>query len=198
MTDARITSKLRLRTKGGDSHMKTRADIYGQEATELLRLISLYPGLVQCQLAGFFPGKESAVVYGLLSHLKRQGRAEQSISGGWFPYGKKHQADSGLIQSVWVLLDIIDRVEYHSPGDFPAKVIFFSGGEIYEIVYVAVSQEALIAHALKQDARQDSRRIVLVEEPDQIPLLDFPGIAGFCTVSSSGQVLYYQRANGGT
>ena len=109
--------------------MKTRADIYGQEATELLRLISLYPGLVQCQLAGFFPGKESAVVYGLLSHLKRQGRAEQSISGGWFPYGKKHQADSGLIQSVWVLLDIIDRVEYHSPGDFPAKVIFFSGGE---------------------------------------------------------------------
>lgn len=89
-------------------------------------------------------------------------------------------------------------MEYHSPGDFPAKVIFFSGGEIYEIVYVAVSQEALITHALKQDARQDSRRIVLVEEPDQIPLLDFPGIAGFCTVSSSGQVLYYQRANGGT
>ena len=178
--------------------MKTRADIYGQEATELLRLISLYPGLIQCQLAGFFPGKESAVVYGLLSHLKRQGRAEQSISGGWFPYGKKHQADSGLIQSVWVLLDIIDRVEYHSPGDFPAKVIFFSGGEIYEIVYVAVCQEALITHALKQDARQDSRHIVLVEEPDQIPLLDFPGIAGFCTVSSSGQVLYYQRANGGT
>lgn len=198
MTDARITSKLRLRTKGGDSHMKTRADIYGQEATEMLRLISLYPGLIQCQLAGFFPGKDSAVVYGLLSHLKRQGRAEQSISGGWFPYGKKHQADSGLIQSVWVLLDVIDRVEYHSPGDFPAKVIFFSGGEIYEIVYVAVSQEALIAHALKQDARQDSRRIVLVEEPDQIPLLDFPSIAGFCTVSSSGQVLYYQRANGGT
>jgi len=126
------------------------------------------------------------------------GRAEQSISGGWFSFGKEHQADSGLIQSVWVLLDVIDRVEYHSPGDFPAKVIFFSGGEIYEIVYVAVSQEALITHALKQDARQDSRRIVLVEEPDQIPLLDFPSIAGFCTVSSSGQVLYYQRTNGGT
>lgn len=37
--------------------MKTRADIYGQEATELLRLISLYPGLIQCQLAGFFPAR---------------------------------------------------------------------------------------------------------------------------------------------
>ena len=62
--------------------MKTRADIYGQEATELLRLISLYPGLIQCQLAGFFPGKDSAVVCGLLSHLKRQGRAEQSTIVG--------------------------------------------------------------------------------------------------------------------
>ena len=178
--------------------MKTRADIYGQEATELLRLISLYPGLIQCQLAGFFPGKDSAVVCGLLSHLKRQGRAEESTSGGWLPYGKTLQADSSLIQSVWVLLDVIDRVEYHSPGEFPAKVIFFSGGEIYEIIYVAVGQEALTTHALKQDARQDSRRIVLVEEPEQIPLLDFPSIAGFCTVSSSGRVLYYQRANGGT
>lgn len=39
--------------------MKTRADIYGQEATELLRLISLYPGLVQCQLAGFFPARKA-------------------------------------------------------------------------------------------------------------------------------------------
>ena len=196
MTDARITSKLRLRTKGGDSHMKTRADIYGQEATELLRIISLYPGLIQCQLAGFFPGKDSTVVYSLLSHLKRQGRAEQSISGGWFPYGKKHQADSGLIQSVWVLLDVIDRVEYHPPGDFPAKVIFFSGGEIYEIVYVAVSQEALIAHALKQDARQDSRRIVLVDSPAQIAKIDCPGISGFCTVEENGQTHYFKKAGG--
>ena len=83
---------------------------------------------------------------------------------------------------------------FHNPiGAFRRKVVY-----IYEIVYVAVCQEALITHALKQDARQDSRRIVLVEEPDQIPLLDFPSFAGFCTVSSSGQVLYYQRANGGT
>lgn len=178
--------------------MKTRADLYGQEATELLRLISLYPGLMQCQLAGFFPGKDSSVVLGLLSHLKRQGRVEPDSSGGWFPYGRTPQADSGLIRSVWVLLDVIDRVEYHSPGDFPAKVLFFSDGEIYEIIYVAAGQEALVSHALRQGARHDGRRIVLVEEPGQIPLLDFPNIAGFCTVSVSGQVQYYQRANGGT
>lgn len=178
--------------------MKTRADIYGQEATELLRIISLYPGLVQRQLEGFFPGKENAVVAGLLVHLKRQGRIQLGGDGTWFPYGKTPQVDLGLMQSVWVLLDVIDRVEYHSPGDFPAKIIFFSNGEIYEIIYAAIGQEALISHALKQGARQDGRRIVLTEDSGQIPLLDFPCIAGFCTVSSTGQVLYYQRANGGT
>lgn len=177
--------------------MKTRADIYGQEAAELLRLISLYPGLAQCQLARFFPDKDNAVVASLLSHLKRQGRVTENGSG-WFPYGTALQTDYSLIQSVWVLLDLIDKAEYHSPGDFPAKIIFFSDGEIYEIVYAAAGQEALVSHVLKQNTRQDGRRIVLVDEPGQIPLLDFPNIAGFCTVSSDGQVQYYQRANGGT
>lgn len=173
--------------------MKTRADIYRQEAAELLRLISLYPGLVQRQLSGFFPDKDSAIIAGLLSHLKRQGRVEQSSSGGWFPYGSPLQADCGLIQSVWVLLDMISRVDYHSPGDFPTKIIFFSNGELYEIIYAASGQEPLVNHALKQDTRQEGRRIVLVEDAVQIPRLDFPNIAGFCTVSSSGQILYYQR-----
>lgn len=173
--------------------MKTRADIYRQEAAELLRLVSLYPGLMQRQLSGFFPDKDSTVIAGLLSHLKRQGRIEQSDSGGWFPYGSPFQADCGLIQSAWVLLNMINRAEYHSPGDFPAKIIFFSNGELYEIVYAEAGREILVSHALKQDARQESRRIVLVEDAEQIPRLDFPNIAGFCTVSAAGQVLYYQR-----
>jgi hypothetical protein len=178
--------------------MKTRADIYGQEATELLRIISLYPGLVQRQIEGFFPAKESTVVSTLLVHLKRQGRIQPGGNDAWFPHGKTAPADYGLMQSVWVLLDVIDRVEYHSPGDFPTEIIFFLNGEIYEIVYAAIGQEALVSHALRQDTRQDGRRIVLVENAGQIPLLDFPNIAGFCTVSPTGQVLYYQRTNGGT
>lgn len=173
--------------------MKTRADIYRQEATELLRLISLYPGIMQSQLAGFFPDKDSTVITGLLSHLRRQGRVEQRSSSGWFSYGSPFQTDCGLIQSVWVLLDMISRVEYHSPGDFPAKIIFFSNGELYEIVYAAAGREILVSHALKQETRQESRRIVLVEDTEQIPRLDFPNIVGFCTVSPSGQVQYYQR-----
>lgn len=50
--------------------MKTRADIYGQEAADLLREVSMYPGLSEGQLARFHPGREEKV-RNLLAHLQR-------------------------------------------------------------------------------------------------------------------------------
>ncbi len=34
--------------------MKTRSDLYSQEAAELLRLITMYPGILELQLIRFF------------------------------------------------------------------------------------------------------------------------------------------------
>ncbi len=57
--------------------VKTRAELYGHEATELLRIISMYPGLSEKQLCRFYPGRED-VTRNLLSHLCRQGRTRQA------------------------------------------------------------------------------------------------------------------------
>lgn len=173
--------------------MRSRAEIYGKEAAGLLRQVSMYPGIREEQLYGFHPGK-GEVVRKLLAHLKRQGRITEAEEGGFYPYGECPRApDSGRVRAVWVLLDFIDRVEFHSGADFPVEIVFFSGGEMYEIVSVAAGQEVLAAHAMKQSREDGSRRIVLVEEPGQIPLVDFPGITGFCTVDSAGKVSYYKR-----
>ena len=48
--------------------MKTRAEIYGNEATDLLRIVTMYPGLCEHQLLCFHPGKEDTTK-ALLSHL---------------------------------------------------------------------------------------------------------------------------------
>ena len=173
--------------------LRTRAEIYGKEAAELLQEISLYPGIRQEQLYGFHSGREDTV-RNLLAHLKRQGRIAEAEEGGFYPYGECPRApDSGMVRAVWVLLDFIDRVEYHSPGEFPVKIVFFSGGEMYEIVHVAEGQEVLVPHAMGRNREGVGRRIVLVDEPGQIPLLDFPGISGFCTVDSVGNVNYYRK-----
>ena len=64
--------------------MKTRAEIYGNEAADLLRTVTMYPGLSEQQLLCFHPGKEETAK-ALLSHLERQGRIFQAESGGYFP-----------------------------------------------------------------------------------------------------------------
>lgn len=146
--------------------MKTRAEIYGNEAAALLRIVTMYPGLNMQQLLCFHPGKEE-IIKTLLSHLQKQGRIFQTDTGGYFPSGWAAKSDSSLIRAAWVLLDFIGQVEYHAPGDFPVKLIFFANGELYEIVYAASGQEALINHALRDD-RSGGRRIILVDNPEDI------------------------------
>lgn len=177
--------------------MKTRAEIYGVEATELLRAVTMYPGILEIQLFRFYPGKEEKVK-NLLSHLKRQGRITQREDDSYVPYKAAPGAVNGsTIKSVWILLDFIDRIEFHSVSDFPVKIIFFADGELYEIIPVPTGQEVLISQALLRNKESPGRRIVLVDMPEQISNIDFPGISGFCTVDSLGQTTYYQKTNGG-
>lgn len=177
--------------------MKTRAEIYGHEAAELLRIISLYPGLSGLQLCRFFPDKEDKAAT-LLSHMKRQGRIIQSGAGSYVPYGFDiRNIDTGLVQAVWILLDFMEQVEYHSSSDFPVKLIFFANSELYEIVYTAAGQETLVSHALDQYPREAGRRIILVDKPEQIDALHIPGTSGYCTVSSSGYIQYYKKQKKG-
>lgn len=177
--------------------IKTRAEIYGAEASELLREISMYPGLTAEQLVRFHPGKESKVRT-LLTSLQKQGRIERDGLSRYLPKGGfAIQVDQNMVKAVWVLLDFIDRVEYHASSDFPVKIVFFADGEEYEIIYVPCGQEGLITQAMRHRKGDFFRRIVILDEPRQIPALVFPGICGFCTVSADGRVSYYQRRNGG-
>ena len=86
--------------------MKTRAEIYGNEAAALLRIVTMYPGLNMQQLLCFHPGKEE-IIKTLLSHLQKQGRIFQTDTGGYFPSGWAAKSDNSLIRAVWVLLDFI-------------------------------------------------------------------------------------------
>ena len=174
--------------------MKTRAEIYGNEAADLLRTVTMYPGLSEQQLLCFHPGKEDTAK-ALLSHLEKQGRIFQTESGGYFPAGQPAKLDRTLVRAVWVLLDFIQRAEYHAPADFPVKLVFFADGELYEVACVEDGQEALVCHALRGN-KGGSRRIMLVDTPAQIAQIDCPGISGFCTVDEEGRTNYFKKAGG--
>lgn len=176
--------------------MKTREQIYGNEAEDLLRNVTMYKMLTEEQAYRLYPGKE-AVIKILLSHLIRQGRVYRNADQKRVSVSAEYDGkpDNGLSAAVWVLIDFIDKAEQHYAGNFPVKICFFAEGEVYEIIHIQYGQEALMNHALAETEDTEARRIVLVDLPSQIGVIDIPGAIGFCSVEEDGVVRYYQRSD---
>lgn len=156
----------------------------------------MYRALTEEQLLHLYPGKQAQVKM-LLAHLVRQGRVFHSGDGLYCAdEAQSENVDRGLLAAVWVLVDLIDRVEYHSVSDYPAKLIFFADGEVYEVVHAAYGQEALISHVLSDTVEDPPNYIILVDKPEQITALQVPNAGGFCIVSPDGEVQYYRKEQG--
>lgn len=84
--------------------MKTREQIYGQEAAGLLRDVSMYRALTEMQLLKLYPHKESKI-RNLLSYLQKQGRIVQRGEYYRIPADAEESIDHGLSKAVWVLTD---------------------------------------------------------------------------------------------
>lgn len=173
--------------------MKTREEIYGNEATDLLRNVSMYRVLTEQQLLRLFGGKEDKIK-NLLTHLLRQGRIFYNSDEATYYAEQRMTPDPGMTAALWVLMDFIDKVEYHAVSDFPAKLVFFASGEVYEVLYVPLGQEAMLSHLWSQQNEEDPpRRIVVVDSEDQIGSINIPAVSGFCTVDRDGQVSYFKK-----
>lgn len=172
--------------------MKTRADIYRKEAASLIRDITMYRVLTKEQILRLYPGKREKIEK-LLSYLTRQGRI-YLVDGLYCAAPEQIETmDRGLFAAVWVLVDFIDQVEYHTAGDYPAEIIFFANGEAFEIVHAAAGKEVLLSNVLAHTGEAPPRYLVLVDTPEQIEQLQIPNVCGYCTVSPEGEVRYYQK-----
>lgn len=172
--------------------MKTRTELYGREAASVLRDITMYQALSKDQILRMYPNKE-AKIENLLSYLTKQNRIYQEGNMYYASPECAEHIDRSLMAAVWVLADFIDRVEFHSTGDYPAKLIFFADGEVYEVIHAALGKEALLTHALSVKSEESSRYLVLVDDPKQIEQLQLPHVNGYCTASEEGVVTYYQK-----
>ena len=99
--------------------MKTRDQIYGQEAARLLRDVTMYRALTKPQLLALYPGKKEKIA-ALLNHLVRQGRIFYDSTNDCYHADAEMKQDAGMMAAVWVLIDFIEEVEFHSVSDYPA------------------------------------------------------------------------------
>lgn len=173
---------------------KTREDQYRIEVSSLLRDISMYRCLTKGQVYGLYPGKAS-VIKNLLSFLIKQGRI---VRVGKYYCDSPESADRidhGLMDAVWVLVDFMDRVEYHAIANYPAKIVFCADGEVYEIIHAGVGKEALISYIVSEQEKEENatKYLVLVDRPEQIEDLQTENAVGYCTVTPEGKVQYYRK-----
>ena len=126
--------------------------------------------------------------------MLKEGRIFCAENGRYYANQEaQNGADKDLSRCVWVLLDFIDQVEYHTVGEFPAAILCFANGELYEIVPIPQGKETMICQLLRQPQKDAGKRIVVVEDTAQIELLHIPQVAGFCTVAEDGTVSYYKK-----
>ena len=172
--------------------MKARDKNYSQEAAALLRDISMYRALTREQVLRLYPGKRDKINE-LLIYLTKQQRLLYEEGLYRAAPGHDGKVDKALFAAVWVLVDFIDRVEYHAIGEFPAKVIFIADGQIYEIVHMEPGKEAMLSQVMGRHEEDPPHYLVLVDDPEQINGLELPNVCGYCTVSPGGDVQYYQK-----
>ena len=172
--------------------MKTREQIYKNEFQSILRDLSTYRCVKKEQLIKLTTGKRE-IIEKLLTYMEyhrriwRDGDYYYSYPDGWEP------PDSSMIASLWVLIDFITAVDFHTVGEYPAKIVFFANEAVHEIVYVDTGKETLLSYLLNENRMKDSNVLVIVENKEQINMINAPNIKAYCTVSDDGDVLYYKK-----
>ena len=88
--------------------------------------------------------------------------------------------------------DFFQQIDYFTAGDYPAIVCFFADGVDYEIIYVPVGQEYIISKSISP-CDNPPKRLVTIENTDQIPKISIPNITAYCITEPSGKTNYYKR-----
>lgn len=178
----------------GKNVMKSRNQIYKGEGESLLRLITTYHALQYEQVLQFFTRNRDSIK-SLITSLSKQGRIYHDKDRNLLcdALEAANSPDYGMIAAIWVLLDFKKAVVYHTSGEFPVKLHFFSQDEVYEVIYVGLEQEALINYVMGRLPANDSNRLVILESEQQAKMLSIDRVIAYCLVSPDGTVNYYQK-----
>lgn len=173
--------------------MKTRDQIYKGEGEKLLRIITTYHALKYEQVMQIFARSQDSIK-SLITSLVKQGRLYHDKESGLLCDCQESSVspDYGTIAAFWVLLDFKKALMFHTSGEFPVKLHFFSQDEAYEIIYIEFGQEALINHIF-ESLPPDANRLVILTSIQQSNLIHIDGVIAYCIVDSNGKVSYYQK-----
>ena len=161
--------------------------------TEITRLLSMYHALDLSQLRRLYPELTEGKLLRLLGRLEKAGRLAFLPERELVLYSKDCVPNPSTIAAFWVLMDFREDITFHTASDFPVALTFYTQSDAYDVIHIPEEKEILMNHALSAYKEDAPRRIAIVDNAGQIPLLNIPGIAAFCTVTPEGKVQYYRK-----
>ena len=182
-----------IRTKiRGDYYENPRPDLLARSQRHPAGYFHLWCVLTQKQIFGLYPQKDEQIK-NLLSYLCKQKRL--FLVDGFYSLTPElpKDRDRGLEAAVTVLADFMEQVEYHAAGEYPVKIIFLAGGEVYEILYAEPGKEAILNLLLARPEQEPPMRLVILEDAAQIGLLAIPNVRAYCLLDGDGSVQYLQE-----
>jgi hypothetical protein len=162
-----------------------------KKSEEILEFLDTYGVLRYEYLKKIFPWSDKVVHY----LLKKQ-RIFKILGGDYISTDKNPRIDKCLIAALGVLVDLSTKVQSHARATAPAQISFTThAGDYYEIVYVAQDMEAMVTTLFKkQDGADITKRIVIVEDKNQMERLQLPEVASFALVNPNGCLSYFKRS----
>jgi len=105
--------------------------------------------------------------------------------------------DDSMVKAFWILLDYMEKVEYHSPSSFPVQIVFLMDSEDYEIIHVPHGKEVIINRAQRNNNNNDytAKRIVLIDDKSQVKHIKIDNTTGYC-IENNGEIQYFQKPEG--
>ena len=173
---------------------------FNNKAEEILDFVDTYRVLRTGYLEKFFPGDKKVVDY-LIKHK----RLDKSSDGAYISANEELRPDKALLAALGMLGDIFEKVKTHARAIPPAQISFLTqGGDYYEIVYVGYGMEAMVTASYEtqlaakkriKDHADTTKRMMIVENTDQMERLPIPGIARFALVQPDGSLTYYKAGS---
>lgn len=160
----------------------------------ITRLVSTYRAVTLEQACRLYPELTREKMKLLIRRLERGGRLSYDPARDLLLCPGDPIPNPSVTKALWVVADFADSLTYHTAGEFPVTLSFYADSDAYEVIHVPYGREALMNHALAQKEGAE-KRLVIVDETEQIPRLSFPGAVAFCTVDDDGRVQYFKKCN---
>jgi len=174
---------------------------FTKKAEVVLEFVDAYGTLRCSHLEKFFPESQKAVNY-LIKHK----RLYESPDKIYISADEEMRPEKSMMAALSMLGDIAEKVKTHTRAEAPTQISFFThSGDYYEIVYVGYGLEAMVSAAFgvqlaarKRNAgpyyADTTKRMVIVEDINQMEQLQIPNIARFALVKPDGSLTYYKGA----